>query len=104
MKTRNFIFVLSLFFFSSCGALRVKPTGCLGEGQWSSLPSNTELKNSESEIILSQNYYVWLNDYEVRLKDFLKNRNIDCRKISRMHINMKSVFFVKRELRVFVQK
>ena len=86
---------------TSCGSLTVKPIGCLGEGVWANTPKVGSL---ETELVFTESYYVWLNDYEVRLKDFLKKRDLDCRKISKIHIKMKSIFFVKRELTVFVQK
>jgi hypothetical protein len=90
-----------LFLVTSCGALKLSPTGCPGDGVWS---ANTIDGKQSAELSFTEDYYIWNMDYEVRLKDFLKKRNIDCREIKKMRVNIKSVFFVKRELTVFIQK
>lgn len=100
MKMLGFLFGL-LFLVTSCGALKLSPMGCSGDGVWGA--SSFEGKQ-DSELKFTENYYVWNVDYEVRLKDFLKKRNINCKEIKKMRVNIKSVFFVKRELTVFIQK
>lgn len=98
MKMLGLIFVLLL---TSCGALKLSPTGCRGDGVWG---DKIEEGKKDTELKFTEEYYVWNVDYEVRLKDFLKKRNIDCSEIKKIRVNFKSVFFVKRELTVFVQK
>ena len=86
-----------LFLFSSCGSLRLSPIGCQGDGLWSEKPLTGELSITET-------YYVLNFDREIRLKEFLEKRNINCRAIKKMYVKIDNVFFVKRELTVFVQK
>lgn len=93
------IFPFILIIFTSCGSLTLNPTGCRSNGVWGRTP-----KNSEAEIKLSEVYYVWTSDYEVRLRDFLQKEKIDCMDVKKIRIEMDSVFFVKRELKVFVLK
>lgn len=100
MKVNGLLIVLSLLVMS-CGALKVSPKGCQGEGIWSG-PINNRVDTSEDHF--TKVYYVWNFDYEVRLKEFLDKRKIDCREIKKMRINISSVFFVKRKLTVFIQK
>lgn len=96
MKTQVLSFGL-LFLVSSCGSLRLSPKGCASNGIWGDKAFLFDLKFSEE-------YYVWNVDHEVRLKEFLKKRNIDCNEIKKMRVEIKSVFFVKRELSVFILK
>ena len=97
----NILGLVFLFLLSSCGALRLSPTGCHGLGIWGDQNAEGRYAN---ELKFTETYYVWNMDYEVRLKDFLKVRNIECNQIKKIHINITSVFFVKRELTVFIQK
>jgi hypothetical protein len=85
-----------LFLMTSCGALIVNPKGCRDIGVWAG-PGENEEKFTEQ-------YLVWNVDLEVQLKEFLKKRNINCSEIKKMRVDFKSVFFVKRELTVFIQK
>ena len=88
----------------SCGALKVSPKGCQGEGIWSGPIDNIDNRANTSENSFTEIYYVWNFDYEVRLKEFLDKRKINCREIKKMRVNISSVFFVKRKLTVFIQK
>lgn len=85
-----------LCFLSSCGALKINPRGCFTDGVWGA--------KSENEISFTKSYYVWIDDYELRLRDFFKEQKIDCRDIKKIHVNIKTVFFVKRDLTITVPK
>jgi hypothetical protein len=85
-----------LLILSSCGVLVVNPKGCRDIGFWAG-PGENEEKFTEQ-------YFVWNQDHEVQLKEFFKKRNINCSEIKKMRVDFKSVFFVKRELTVFIQK
>lgn len=85
----------------SCGSLKLSPQGCRSIGLWG---DRGEDGKRRSEFSFSQNYYVWNVDREIKLKDFLKEREIDCSEIKKIRVQIRSVFFVKRELTVFVQK
>ena len=97
----NGLFLLILLILSSCGSLKLSPFGCHGDAIIGDLPvegkPNTELQFTET-------YYVWNMDYEVRLKDFLKTKNISCNEVKKMRVTIKSLFFVKRVLTVYIQK
>ncbi len=95
------LLLLSLFFVSSCGSLRVSPLGCKSPGYWGDEP---ELGKMNREIKVSDSYLIWNADYEVKLRDLLKANKIDCADVKKMRIEIKSVFFVKRELNVFITK
>lgn len=94
-------FILSLMAFVSCGSLKLSPKGCRTDGYWG---DREEKGNVVSELSFSEEYYVWNVDHEVRLKEFLGKHRIACSEVKRLRVQMKSVFFVKRELTVFVQK
>lgn len=99
-KMKNCSLVLFiLVFISSCGSLKVSPIGCKTDGIW----GDTSLLDKE-EIKVSEEFYVWNVDHEVRLKDFLKKKGIECSEVKKMRVEIKSVFFVSRELSVFVSK
>ncbi|MDO9184181.1 MAG: hypothetical protein Q7U04_17335 [Bacteriovorax sp.] len=92
----KFLFLfLVLFLSSACGALKLNPSGCSGSGVWGSETGNVEFV---------EEYYVWNADHEVRLKEFLKQRNLDCHEIKKIRVKVTSKFFVKRELTVFVYR
>lgn len=95
------IFTLLLSCVSSCGSLRLLPQGCQTNGVWG---QKIEEGKAGSEIALTQTYYVWNMDQEVKLKKFLKEKNIECSEVKEMRVEIKSTFFVKRELIVFIQK
>lgn len=88
--------ILVLLFVTSCGSLKLSPKGCRTQGLWGDVGS--------PEVAFREVYYVWNIDHEVRLKDFLKAHQLDCSEIKKMRVEMKSVFFVRRELTIFVQK
>ena len=90
-----------MFFITACGSLKISPLSCKTEGVWGEKPIGRMAAN---ELALSEEYYIWNMDKEIRLKEFLKKRNIDCHDIKKMRVTIKSIFFVKRELIVFVQK
>lgn len=94
------LLLLALLFFSSCGSLKVSPQGCRSTGLWGDIPE--EGKGNEKKI--TGEYYVWNVDYEVKLRDLLKTAGMDCRDVKKIRMEIKSVFFVKRELTVFVSK
>ncbi|MBC7538206.1 MAG: hypothetical protein H7281_05260 [Bacteriovorax sp.] len=100
MKRKGLILGL-LFLVSSCGSLKLSPTGCRSDGVWG---DKIEAGKQDTELKFTEEYYLWNVDYEVRLKEFLKKRNIDCSEIKKLRVNIKSVFFVKRQLTVFILK
>ena len=91
----------SLMMLASCGSLRLTPKGCHSDGTWG---ERTPLGKLDKETSFREVYYVWNLDQEVKLSDFLKKRKIQCNEIKKIRVQIKSVFFVKRELTVFVQK
>jgi hypothetical protein len=91
---RGHLFFLGMFLLSSCGALRLSPQGCKSSGVWG--PGET------AERKISAEYYVLTMDREIRLRDFLKEKGIDCQDVKKIRVEMSSVFFVKRILNVFV--
>ena len=93
--------LLILFLVSSCGSLRVSPLGCKSPGYWGDEP---ELGKENHEIKVSGSYMIWNVDYEVKLRDLFKANKIDCADVKKMRMEIKSVFFVKRELNVFIIK
>lgn len=90
-----------LMFLVSCGSLRLSPRGCRSDGVWGDRIPEGKMSD---ELSFSEVYYVWNVDHEVKLSDFLKKRKIECSEIKKIRVEMKSVFFIKRELTVFVQK
>ncbi|MGZ3789495.1 MAG: hypothetical protein ACXVLQ_13280 [Bacteriovorax sp.] len=88
-----------LLFLCSCGALSVSPLGCRSEGSWG---DGSSLGGPVEEMKLSEEYYVWNDDYEVRLKDFLKRHHVNCSEVKKLRVQINSVFFVKRELNIFI--
>jgi hypothetical protein len=84
-----------LIFSSSCGSLKVSPKGCKTQGHWG---------ETSEEIKVSEEFYVWNADNEVKLRDFLKKKGIECSDVKKVRVEIKSVFFVSRELSVFVSK
>jgi hypothetical protein len=85
-----------LIFLSSCGSLKVIPNGCQSNGNWS--------KNIEKPIVLTETYYIWNMDQEIRLKNFLKERAINCNEVKELKISIASEFFVKRILSIHISK
>ncbi|MFA6238732.1 MAG: hypothetical protein WC635_15460 [Bacteriovorax sp.] len=98
---KKIFLILTFLTLASCGSLKLTPKGCRTGGQWG---DGTEKGNAVKELSFSEVYYVWNVDYEVRLKEFLNERKIDCAIVQKIRVEMKSIFFVKRELTVFVQK
>ncbi len=92
-----------LVFSSSCGSIKVSPRGCKTQGVWANNPEDAKL-DAKEEIKVSEEFYVWNADYEVRLRDFLKKKGIECSDVKKMRVEIKSVFFVSRELSVFISK
>ena len=86
---------------SSCGSLRLLPQSCHSNGIWG---QKIEEGKAGTEIALSETYYVWNMDQEVKLKEFFKEKNIECHDVKEMRVEIKTTFFVKRELTVFIQK
>lgn len=96
--------LLSLFFLVglvSCGSLKIAPQGCRSTGVWGTMVA--EGKTTE-ELVLTESFFVWNLDHQVRLVDFLKEHKIECRDVKSLRVQVKSSFFVKRDLTVFVQK
>jgi len=98
---KNLLILFDLFLISACGALNVTPTGCRSNGFWG---NDQELGRTSPEIMLSKEYFVWNVDYEVRLKDFLKEMNMNCDEVKRIRVEIVSTFFVNRKLNVYVTK
>lgn len=97
----SFLSTVFLMTLTSCGSLNLNPRGCRTDGVWGE--RNFDGRPA-TESAYSETYYVWARDHEVRLRDFLLKRKIECSDVKRMRIEMKSAFFVKRELTVFVQQ
>ncbi len=97
----NLLMLSTLFLFSACGALMVTPNGCRSDGLWG---NDQELGRASPEIKLSKEYFVWNVDYEVKLKDFLKEKHMSCNEVKRIRVEIESTFFVSRKLNVYVTK
>jgi hypothetical protein len=88
---------------ASCGSLKLSPEGCESNGLWGERSVDAKLEE-EDEFVYSQEYSVWIEDLTVSLQDFLMDRGIECHDVKKLRVQMKSVFFVKRELTVFIKK
>ena len=91
---------LSLLLLNSCGSISLVPRGCKTDGLWGEDLSYNEHK----EIIIDKSYYVWLFDTEVKLKDILRENKIECSEVKKLRVEIKSTFFVKRDLKIFLEK
>lgn len=92
------IFLLTL---GACGSIKVSPRACKSDGLWGAPLLEKERLVEE---YYTQSYYVWTADEEIRLKDFLQARGINCNEVKRVWIELESQFLVKRKLTVHVQK
>jgi hypothetical protein len=90
-----------IFLIVSCASLRLTPHGCKSEGVWGAMPE--EWKKKE-ELKLTEEYFVGTTDKEVKLNDILKKNKISCSEVKYIRVEIKSVFFVKRELKIFIIK
>ena len=98
---KNLFLITTLFLIFSCGSLKLLPQGCHTEGIWG---QKSAVNSSEQLLSFTKEYYVWNVDEEVRLKDFLKEMKVNCDEVKEMHVEIKSIFFVRRELTVYVLK
>lgn len=95
------ILIAFLGVLTSCGSLKLSPQACRTDGVWG---DRYYQGKASDEVIFHEEYYVWNVDHEVKLRDFLRGHKIECNEVKRIRVSVKSVFFVKRELTVFVQK
>ena len=92
--------LLLLVLVSSCGSLNLVPRGCKTEGVW-----GEELGyNPHTEVIIDKNYYVWFFDKELKLKDILNEQKIECSDVKKLRVELRSAFFVKRDLKIILEK
>lgn len=101
MILRNVLLLGLMSSFVSCGSLKLSPQGCRTNGLWGKM---VEAGIADKEIAISEEFYVWNVDHEVKLKDILKAHQVDCSEVKKLRVQMRSVFFVKRELSIFVEK
>ena len=99
----QFLFFIILVALTSCGSLKLNLTGCETNGQWSEKPFFSK-ENETSELSFTEEYYLWGNDLTVNLEDFLKWKKMDCHDVKKLRVQINSIFFVKRQLIVFINK
>lgn len=85
---------------TSCGTLRVNPQGCRTNGEWS---DGMEDGKPSVESSFSEEYYIWNDDLNIKLLDFLKVRKIECSQVRKIRMSLESELFVKRKLTIFIQ-
>ena len=94
------VFLLLLFFVSSCGSLSLVPRGCKTDGIWGEDLGYNDFK----EVIINKSYYVWFFDLELKLKDILKEQKIECSSVKKLRVEMRNTFFVKRDLKIILEE
>lgn len=99
MKKWGPIFILSVLL-SSCGGLRISPRACKSDGLWSGPVEGKDILEQQ----LSESYIVLTMDHEVRLKELLAKKGIDCKMLKTLRVEIRSEFFLKRKLTVYFQK
>ena len=85
----------------SCGSLRIIPNGCHTEGIWGAKPIEA---HAGSEIQVHEGYFIFFDDHEVKLKDLVKEVFLECKEIQKIRVEVESVFFIRRELNIFITK
>ncbi|RPJ77715.1 MAG: hypothetical protein EHM20_05605 [Alphaproteobacteria bacterium] len=99
-KVRHLLLSGVLLSFVSCGSLSINPQGCRTGGEWT---DGMEDGKPAIETSFSEEYFVWNDDLNIKLLDFLKERKIECSEVKKIRMNLESVFFVKRKLTIFIQ-
>jgi hypothetical protein len=95
------VIVLFLVILTSCGSLKITPKGCRTSGLWGN--QSLEDKNLR-EFSFTQEYYVWNTDQIVKLKDILADNKMSCDEVKNLHLEIRSEFFIKRIVTVYIQK
>lgn len=98
---KKVLLMILLLSISSCGSLKVTALGCRNQGDWGG--SLEEVRNGH-EIKVTQIYYIWNEDQEVRIKDILKKNRIDCLDVKKIWVDVKMKYLVKRELTLHILK
>ena len=80
---------------SSCGTLRITPQDCRTAGVWGD--------SLVDEVKITDNFFVWNNDVEIRLKDLLKLKDIDCTNVKKLRLEVRSLFLINKEVSIYVQ-
>lgn len=98
---KNVLLIFLVIFLSSCGSLKLSAQGCKNQGVWQ---EETSKNNNSTDLKVTEVYYVWNTEQEVKIKDFVKRKGIDCKDIKKMWISIKSKYLVERELSLYIQK
>jgi hypothetical protein len=77
-----------------CGSITVSPHLCKTQAIWTSEEQNNEL-------ILSEDYFLGMDDQEVKIKDMLEIKNIKCDQLKTMRLKIHTTFFVKRTVEIY---
>ena len=93
MIIKNIFFITSCLLLTSCGSLTLSPSGCPNKGLWGS-----EQKN---EVLITEDYYLWGDDTDIRLHDFLDQHGVKCEQIKSLRVKITTTFFVKRTVEVY---
>ena len=96
MKVVILFLALSL---ASCGSLVLNPKGCKTEGIWSSYRPVKDAKETKLEA----EYFVFLEDKEIVIRDFLAAAKIKCDFVQEMRARISTELFVRRRLELFLR-
>ena len=89
-----------ILLLTSCGSLTIGPRGCKTDGVWGEDLGFSEHK----EVVINKSYLVFLFDTELKLKDLLNEEKIACSDVKKMRVEIASTFFVKRDLKIILEK
>jgi hypothetical protein len=102
MKTITIFLIFVCLTLASCGTLRVTPQNCkTNNGLWGD--SKRDYIQA-SEFKFSKTYMIYLTNVDIRLRDFLKEFNVKCTDVKKLRMDVKTTFFVKRTLDVYIEK
>jgi hypothetical protein len=78
----------------SCGSITVSPHLCKTPAVW----TNDEQYN---EFYLSEDYFVGIEDQEVKIKEILERKNLKCEQLKTLRLKIHTTFFVKRTVEIY---